>query len=61
MRVSIARFLLLTLACSLGLGAHPAEAQRGQYCERTNYSAQEITDAVRNSSLRDDLDRKSVV
>ena len=33
----------------------PAFAQRGQYCERTNYSAQEITDAVRNSSLRDDL------
>lgn len=33
----------------------PAFAQRGQYCERTYYSAQEITDAVRNSSLRDDL------
>lgn len=32
-----------------------AFAQRGQYCERTNYSAQDITDAVRNSSLRDDL------
>ncbi|OYX75252.1 hypothetical protein [Xanthobacter sediminis] len=32
-----------------------ALAQKGQYCERTNYSAQEITDAVRNSSLRDDL------
>lgn len=30
-------------------------AQKAQYCERTNYSAQEITDAVRNSSLRDDL------
>lgn len=56
MRAPIARLLLLTLACgALGLGAHPAEAQRGQYCERTNYSAQEITDAVRNSSLRDDL------
>ena len=33
----------------------PASAQRGQYCERTSYSAQEITDAVRNSPLRDDL------
>lgn len=32
-----------------------ALAQRGQYCERTNYSAQDITDAVRNSPLRDDL------
>lgn len=32
-----------------------APAQRGQYCERTNYSAQDITDAVRNSPLRDDL------
>lgn len=35
--------------------ASGAFAQRGQYCERTNYSAQEITDAVRNSSLRDNL------
>lgn len=33
----------------------PASAQRGQYCERTNYSAQEITDAVRASPLREDL------
>ena len=32
-----------------------ALAQRGQYCERTNYSAQDITQAVRNSPLRDDL------
>lgn len=53
-----ARHPLLLLALILGLGmAVPgmARAQRGQYCERTNYSAQEITDAVRNSSLRDDL------
>ena len=53
-----ARHPLLLLAFILGLGvAAPdmAWAQRGQYCERTNYSAQEITDAVRNSSLRDDL------
>lgn len=32
-----------------------ALAQKAQYCERTSYSAQDITDAVRNSSLRDDL------
>src|SRR4051794_36303856 len=53
-----ARAPLLLLALVLGLGmAAPdmARAQRGQYCERTAYSAQEITDAVRNSSLRDDL------
>lgn len=31
------------------------QAVAGQYCERTNYSAQDITDAVRNSPLRDDL------
>ena len=31
------------------------EAVAAQYCERTNYSAQQITDAVRNSPLRDDL------
>ena len=48
------------LAAALGLAAclaspGPASAQRGQYCERTNYSAQEITDAVRASPLRDDL------
>ena len=30
-------------------------AAGAQYCERTNYSAQEITNAVQNSSLRDDL------
>lgn len=30
-------------------------AQKAQYCERTNYSAQDITDAVKNSPLRDDL------
>ena len=32
-----------------------AQAQRQQYCERTNYSAQQITDAVNASVLRDDL------
>ncbi|MCA0404750.1 MAG: hypothetical protein LCH39_01190 [Proteobacteria bacterium] len=34
---------------------HPAQAQRQQYCERTNYSAQEITNAVNASPLRDEL------
>ena len=51
-------FFASFLAAILLLGVfftQPAIAQRGQYCERTNYSAQEITDAVRNSSLRDDL------
>ena len=42
----------LLIVCALAV---PASAQRAQFCERTNYSAQEITDAVRNSSLRDDL------
>jgi len=32
-----------------------ATAQRQQYCERTNYSAQEITNAVNASPLRDEL------
>ena len=48
--------LTFTLAFCLSLlwlGAGQAKA--GQYCERTNYSAQDITDAVRNSPLRDDL------
>ncbi len=36
-------------------GGAPVAAAGAQYCERTNYSAQEITDAVQNSSLRDDL------
>lgn len=40
----------LTVLCS-----SPRQAEAGQYCERTNYSAQDITDAVRNSPLRDDL------
>lgn len=44
-------FVPMLLAAATG----GALAQKGQYCERTNYSAQEITDAVRNSSLRDDL------
>ena len=56
MTISI-RPALLTLTVLGGLlaSAGQADAQRGQYCDRTNYSAQEITDAVRNSPLRDDL------
>lgn len=38
------------------IGLHgAAHAQRQQYCEKTNYSAQQITDAVNASVLRDDL------
>lgn len=47
---------IITLVPSLlWAGMGNALAQKAQYCERTNYSAQEITDAVRNSSLREDL------
>ena len=46
-------FAFVFYASLLWLGAEQATA--GQYCERTNYSAQDITDAVRNSPLRDDL------
>lgn len=45
-------FLVLCVTTQwLGTG----QAVAAQYCERTNYSAQQITDAVRNSPLRDDL------
>lgn len=45
-------FLALCVSAQwLGTG----QAVAAQYCERTNYSAQQITDAVRNSPLRDDL------
>lgn len=52
--------LLPVLSITIGLVALPCftnavQAQRAQYCERTSYSAQQITDAVRNSPLRDDL------
>lgn len=46
---------ILILPLTLAIGAAPAMAAGAQYCERTNYSAQEITNAVQNSSLRDDL------
>jgi len=50
-KTRVALMAALSLLTASGHGV----AQRGQYCERTNYSAQEITDAVRNSPLRDDL------
>ena len=46
---------VLLLPIALALISAPVAAAGAQYCERTNYSAQEITDAVQNSSLRDDL------
>ncbi|WP_244468586.1 hypothetical protein [Bradyrhizobium elkanii] len=46
-------FVVVLCASISWFGAGRAVA--GQYCERTNYSAQQITDAVRNSPLRDDL------
>ncbi|HEU4806385.1 MAG TPA: hypothetical protein VFS91_11385 [Nitrobacter sp.] len=46
-------FFLFLCASFLWLG--DGQAVAGQYCERTNYSAQDITDAVRNSPLRDGL------
>jgi hypothetical protein len=48
--------VVFTVALAIGqVLSSGAFAQRAQYCERTNYSAQDITNAVRNSSLRDDL------
>ncbi len=50
--------LLLPGAASLlimSLWSVSAVAQRQQYCERTNYTAQQITDAVNASPLRDEL------
>ncbi|KQW18092.1 hypothetical protein ASC80_21905 [Afipia sp. Root123D2] len=49
---SLVLFLVLCVITQW-LGSRQAVA--AQYCERTNYSAQQITDAVRSSPLRDDL------
>jgi len=52
------RLFLTALCCAFTLLAEfqsPAQAQRQQYCEKTSYSAQQITDAVNASALRDDL------
>lgn len=46
---------ILLLPMALAISAAPVAAAGEQYCERTDYSAQQITDAVQNSSLRDDL------
>ncbi|WP_245573048.1 hypothetical protein [Lichenihabitans psoromatis] len=51
----VAAALILLSSAFLPIGTVPVTAAGAQYCERTNYSAQEITDAVQNSSLRDDL------
>ncbi|MCW6512524.1 hypothetical protein [Lichenifustis flavocetrariae] len=45
----------LILTITLAVDATPVAAAGAQYCERTNYSAQEITAAVQNSTLRGDL------
>lgn len=37
------------------ISAFSTTAYAAQYCEKTNYSAQEITNAVNNSSLRNEL------
>lgn len=52
---SILAVAVLLLSLPLALRTTPARAAGGQYCERTDYSAQEIADAVQNSSLREDL------
>ena len=55
-------FLLQALFAALILFGPVRLAQAGQpqqYCEKTNYSASQIADAVNNSSLRDDLKQTS--
>jgi hypothetical protein len=43
----------------MAFGAGSSLAQKKQFCEKTNYSAQDIADAVRNSTLRDELKQNS--
>ena len=57
-RLGVLAIVLATIAILSTAGSNRAAAA-AQYCERTNYSAQDITDAVRNSSLRDDLKETS--
>jgi hypothetical protein len=47
--------MVFVVLCVGSLWFSEGRAVAGQYCERTNYSAQDITDAVRDSPLRDDL------
>ena len=55
-RSGLSAVALLGFVVLLAGTAQPAlSGQRGQYCDQTNYSAQQITDAVNNSPLRDDL------
>ena len=55
MRTPLSSLVVFVGLCVGSLWFSEGQAVAGQYCERTNYSAQDITDAVRNSSLRDDL------
>ena len=59
MMTSIERTALRFLSVFVVCLTTPAIAQRQQYCERTNYSAQEIADAVRASPLRQELQATS--
>jgi hypothetical protein len=47
--------MVFVVLCVASVCFSTGQADAGQYCERTNYSAQDITNAVRNSPLRDDL------
>ena len=47
--------MAFVVLCVANVCFSAGQADAGQYCERTNYSAQDITNAVRNSPLRDDL------
>jgi hypothetical protein len=47
--------MVFVVLCVASVCFSAGQADAGQYCERTNYSAQDITNAVRNSPLRDDL------
>ena len=55
MRTQLVSLLLTIILCGSVLLSASGPATAAQYCERTNYSAQDITNAVRNSPLRDDL------
>lgn len=46
---------IVSVVLLAGTTGSALSGQRGQYCNQTSYSAQQITDAVNNSPLRDDL------
>lgn len=56
-RLATARFLAAFVTCFF-LNTSASHAS-GQYCERTNYSAREIANAVNNSPLRSELKETS--